>query len=139
MCGDVRLHLLKLITIVVWGDAPLFETSFVALLLLIGEISLSQLVDYLVLEGGSTHGRFKDLQIEEVLRLALALSHLVEDALQGIFHGASGQNLRRIVAGRLLAVTTIQAIDAFRNANMDKIVIDGMTACRRRSEELGKA
>ena len=35
--------------------------------------------------------------------------------------------------------TTIQAIDAFRNANMDKIVIDGMTACRRRSEELGKA
>ena len=111
MCGDVRLHLLKLITIVVWGDAPLLETSFVALLLLIGEISLSKLVDYLVLEGGSTHGRFKDLQIEEVLRLALALSHLVEDALQGIFHGASGQNLRRIVAGRLLAVTTIQTID----------------------------
>ena len=35
--------------------------------------------------------------------------------------------------------TTIQAIDAFRNANMDKIVIDGMTACRKRSEELGKA
>ena len=35
--------------------------------------------------------------------------------------------------------TTIQAINAFRNANMDKIVIDGMTACRRRSEELGKA
>ena len=34
--------------------------------------------------------------------------------------------------------TTIQAIDTFRSANMDKIVIEGMTACRKRSEELGR-
>lgn len=35
--------------------------------------------------------------------------------------------------------TTIRAIDTFRKAGMDGIVIDGMTACRKRSEELGKA
>ena len=33
--------------------------------------------------------------------------------------------------------TTIQAIDTFREREMDKIVIDGMTACKKRSEELG--
>lgn len=34
--------------------------------------------------------------------------------------------------------TTIQAIDTFNNNNLDKIILDGIQKCRKRSEELSK-
>ena len=34
--------------------------------------------------------------------------------------------------------TTIEAVSVYRNAGMEKIIVEGINACRKRSEELSK-
>ena len=109
--GDVRLHLLQFVAVAVGLDAPVLPAALTQLLLLVGEVSLSHLVDDLVLEGGGTHGRLQYLQFQQFGGGTLAGSHLVDDALEGVFHRAACEHLGGVVGSRLLAVATVQAID----------------------------
>ena len=54
---DEGFHLLQFITILVWLYAPIFQSALTLLLLLVSKIGFSQLVDDLILESCSTHGR----------------------------------------------------------------------------------
>ena len=109
--GYVSLHLLQLVAVVVGSYAPVLASLFPKLLLLVGEVSLCHLVDYLVLEGGSTHGRFKDFEFEKFGSRTLALCHLVDDAFERIFHGAACEHFGGVVGCRLLTVATVESID----------------------------
>ena len=61
MCGYISLHLLQLVAITVGLYAPVAQALFSLLTLLFGKVSLSQLIDDLILKGGSTHGWLKNL------------------------------------------------------------------------------
>jgi len=110
VCGNISLHLLQLIAITVGLYAPVTQAFFSLLTLLLGQVSLSQLIDDLVLECGSTHSRLQNLQFKEFGSLTLVGTHIVEDRFERIFHSTTRQHLRRIVAGRLLTVASIQTI-----------------------------
>ena len=110
MCGYISLHLLQLVAITVGLYAPVAQALFSLLTLLFGKVSLSQLIDDLILEGGSTHGWLKNLEFKEFGCLTLVGTHIVENRFEGVLHSATCQYLRRIVACRLLTVASIQPI-----------------------------
>ena len=110
VCGNISLHLLQLIAITVGLYAPVAQALFSLLTLLFGKVSLSQLIDDLILEGGSTHGWLKNLEFKEFGCLTLVGTHIVENRFEGVLHSTTCQYLRRIVACRLLTVASIQPI-----------------------------
>jgi len=93
MSGNVGFYFLKLIPVPV-GIDPAVEV-----LLLVGKVGLSQLVDDLILEGSGTHGRFKNFKFQQFGRPLCSGFHFVENALEGVFDGTASQYLRGIVGG----------------------------------------
>ena len=99
--GDVAAHLAQFVRVVRVFDAPV-QFALLAL-----QVALRKLVHRLVQEGGGTHRRFADAQVQDVVG-----RHGVRDQLaQGVLHQGAGQGFRRVVAGGFLPVAPRQAVD----------------------------
>ena len=72
------------------------------------QIGFRQLVDGLVQEGGAAHGRFAELQVQN-----LVSGPALQKLLQGVFHQAPGQRLRSVVGGGFFPPPSGQAVDEF--------------------------
>ena len=109
--SDIGFYLLQLITIPIWLYTPILLTLLAELTLLVNKVRFGQLIDDLILECSSTHSRFQNLQFKQFCCFSLVFTNLVYDGFKCVFYRASSKNFRCIVTGRLLTITTIQAID----------------------------
>ena len=106
--GDVVPHLLQLVAVpVVWDSLPEFS-------LLAVEVFLAELVHRFVEECGGAHGRLADGDLEDSIGRHVVRNQL----LQGVLDDAASKGLGGVIACRLLALATGQAVDE-RTPRMD--------------------